>query len=170
MRFLRTRLAYLRISWKLKSGQKFALISDVDGVLTDGKFSYTSQGKEMKTFGSHDADAIKQTRLFEKIVFVSADKRGLPITSARLRDMGFEAKLCNPEDRVEVIANHRNQGFCVIYLGDSFTDLAAYEASDFSVAPRDSFYLCTKAADVLLRSRGGEGAVAELIMKIEGMP
>jgi hypothetical protein len=34
------------------------LVLDVDGVLTDGKFEYTSAGKKSKTFGSYDSEAL----------------------------------------------------------------------------------------------------------------
>ena len=45
-------------------------ILDVDGVFTDGKFHYTSEGKTFKTFGDADSDAlslIKKERADVKI-------------------------------------------------------------------------------------------------------
>ena len=35
------------------------LITDVDGILTDGKMYYSSKGKILKKFGPHDSDGIK---------------------------------------------------------------------------------------------------------------
>ena len=35
------------------------IILDVDGVMTSGKFLYSSKGKIFKEFGAHDNDGIK---------------------------------------------------------------------------------------------------------------
>ena len=35
------------------------LVTDVDGVLTDGKYFYSDQGKILKQFGPHDSDGFK---------------------------------------------------------------------------------------------------------------
>ena len=39
--------------------KQWKFISDVDGVLTDGKYLYSKQGKEYKMFGAHDNDGAK---------------------------------------------------------------------------------------------------------------
>ena len=35
------------------------LVTDVDGVLTDGGFYYNTEGKVLKKFGPHDSDGFK---------------------------------------------------------------------------------------------------------------
>jgi 3-deoxy-D-manno-octulosonate 8-phosphate phosphatase KdsC-like HAD superfamily phosphatase len=42
-----------------KKEKNWSFVFDVDGVLTDGKFTYTEIGKYSKDFGSHDGDALK---------------------------------------------------------------------------------------------------------------
>ena len=66
----------------------WSFVCDVDGVLTDGKFAYSDQGKVLKTFGSHDAEALKGSSLFSSISFITADERGFEISATRVRDMG----------------------------------------------------------------------------------
>ena len=63
---------------KIKKPKIF--IIDVDGVMTDGKFYYTKQGKVMKCFGADDNDALKLLSNYIKIRFVTGDKRGYLIT------------------------------------------------------------------------------------------
>ena len=58
----------------MKNFQINNVIFDVDGVLTDGTFFYSIDGKIMKRFGSHDAQAIKKCRTFfnlQLIIFYS---------------------------------------------------------------------------------------------------
>ena len=50
---------------KIKKPKIF--IIDVDGVMTDGKFYYTKQGKVMKCFGADDNDALKLLSNYIKI-------------------------------------------------------------------------------------------------------
>ena len=38
-------------------------ILDVDGVMTDGKFYYSAEGKIFKSFGADDSDALGFVRL-----------------------------------------------------------------------------------------------------------
>ncbi|MBR3723278.1 MAG: hypothetical protein IKN12_11050 [Selenomonadaceae bacterium] len=60
------------------------MILDVDGVLTDGGFYYTTEGKAMKKFGADDNDALSLLRPYIDIVFVTGDKKGFEITRKRI--------------------------------------------------------------------------------------
>ena len=61
-------------------------ILDVDGVMTDGKFYYSADGKIMKIFGSDDHDALSLLKPYIAIHFVTGDHRGFEITKARIVD------------------------------------------------------------------------------------
>ena len=52
------------------------IIFDVDGVLTDGKFTYTIDGKISKRFGPDDSDALSLIENYINIQFVSGDQGG----------------------------------------------------------------------------------------------
>lgn len=149
-----------------KGGKPWALVSDVDGVLTDGKFFYSSQGKELKQFGSHDADALAGSDFFSRVIFVSADKRGFEISKKRILDMGWDVILASPEERVKLIEGLKDR-FNVCYVGDSFSDIQSFLAADFSAAPRGAFPIARNQANLQLECAGGEGALAELIFRVE---
>ena len=59
-------------------------ILDVDCVLTDGTFYYTTEGKVMKKFGADDNDALSLLKPYMKIFFVTGDKRGFDISKKRI--------------------------------------------------------------------------------------
>jgi 3-deoxy-D-manno-octulosonate 8-phosphate phosphatase (KDO 8-P phosphatase) len=63
-----------------------AFILDVDGVMTDGKFHYSENGKVMKVFGADDSDAFSLLASSLDIHFVSGDRRGFAISKARIAD------------------------------------------------------------------------------------
>jgi len=155
------------LKFKLRSKDKIALVSDVDGVLTDGKFLYSDQGKIFKVFGSHDADALKLLALEKRvsIFFLTADARGFEISLKRIKDMGFEVQLMNPSERVNFISKLK-QDFFTIYVGDSFTDIDSMKICDFSIVPNNAHLKARKNADLITKSNSAEGAMSEICLLI----
>jgi 3-deoxy-D-manno-octulosonate 8-phosphate phosphatase (KDO 8-P phosphatase) len=151
--------------FKLRSKDKIALVSDVDGVLTDGKFHYSDQGKILKVFGSHDADALKLLAINKRVAifFLTADARGFEISSKRITDMGFEVQLMNPSERVNFISKLKREYF-TIYVGDSFTDIDSMRISDFAVVPNNAHQKARKNANLITKSNSAEGAMSEICL------
>lgn len=134
---------------------------DVDGVMTDGRFGYTANGKEMKRFGPDDADALKVLKSTVPIVFVSADRRGFPITERRIGiDMGHEVVLVGSGERQEWLAA-RAPLERVAYMGDSFTDIPLLREVAVGITTADALPGVQAAAGYVTRRRGGDRAVAE---------
>ena len=78
-------------------------ILDVDGVLTDGGFYYSEEGKIMKKFGADDNDALSLLRPYMEIIFVTGDRRGFDISNKRITDMHFTLELVSTIKRIEWI-------------------------------------------------------------------
>ena len=69
--------------------KRLIVVSDVDGVLTDGSFYYDETGKCMKKFGRDDADALKMLRKNlpdAEVHFCSSDFHGFAITEKRIKE------------------------------------------------------------------------------------
>ena len=97
-------------------------ILDVDGVMTTGHFIYSKKGKEYKIFGPDDADALNILKKFIEIRFITADKRGLPVSKKRIvNDMGFKLDLVNSYERLKWISRKYNLDD-VIFMGDGLLD------------------------------------------------
>lgn len=136
-------------------------VFDVDGVMTDGRFVYTTAGKVSKSFGPDDADALKVLRAALPVVFVSADRRGFPITEKRItQDMGHEVALVSQDERLEWIRT-RAPLDQVAYMGDSFTDIPTLQAVDVGITTSDALPGVQRAAAYVTGRRGGDRAVAE---------
>ncbi len=141
-------------------------ILDVDGVLTTGQFLYNTKGKVFKVFGSHDNDGLKLLKDKIKIKFITADKRGFPITKKRIvDDMGFELKIVSEQDRFEYI----KQNFGLdksIYMGDGYYDVKILEKCRFGITPANARKEAKDAADFITESKAGEGAVLDACLEI----
>lgn len=142
------------------------LLFDVDGVLTNGQFEYSASGKVSKTFGPHDSDALKIISEQVTILFVTADRRGFEISDARVKDMGYELRFQTAIERVDLILGLMKKYF-LVYMGDSFTDVASLQAAHIGAVPAGSHPAAIKASDIVMKSPGGNGAVAELVLLIK---
>lgn len=141
-------------------------ILDVDGVLTDGSYYYTEQGKVMKRFGPDDHDALLLLKPYVHIHMVTGDKKGFPITKKRvIDDMKFPLDLVSTFERVEWI-KEKFDPVETIYMGDGIFDAAVFDEVAYSIAPANAFYVAKQRANFVTQSQGGNSAVAEACFHI----
>ena len=141
-------------------------ILDVDGVMTNGSFFYTSEGKYIKSFGPDDHDALSMLSNFLSIRFVTGDKKGFDISKKRIvDDMDYELDLVSTIRRVDWIASKYNLEN-VIYMGDGIFDHYVMKKVGYSIAPLNADKLAKKEADYVTERKGGERAVAEACLHV----
>ena len=148
----------------MKNGKK-VFILDVDGVLTDGCFYYSVDGKVMKKFGPDDNDALKLLAPYIEIRFVSGDKNGFEISKKRVEDMGFSIDLVSTTKRIEWIRENYNP-LDVIYMGDGIFDSIVMKEVGYSIATSDSDDESKNTANYVTKRIGGHRAVAEACLHI----
>lgn len=152
-----------------KRSKKFtpkSFVIDVDGVLTDGKYYYTSAGKVAKIFGPEDNDALCLLQDKLRIHFITGDKRGFTITKKRvIVDMKFPLDLVSTFDRLVWI--EKKFGLKdTIYMGDGIFDALVFSKIGYGIAPANVFFSTKKHADFVTKAKGAEGAVAEACLHI----
>ena len=140
-------------------------VLDVDGVLTDGGFYYTSEGKVMKKFGADDNDALSLLRPYIEIQFVTGDKRGFEISRRRIEDMHFQLNLVSTIKRIDWI-KERYTPSEVIYMGDGIFDHYVMKEVGYSITTQDADFYAKKHADYITERAGGHRAVAEACLHI----
>ena len=140
-------------------------ILDVDGVLTDGGFYYSSEGKVMKKFGADDSDALSLLKPYIEIVFVTGDKRGFSISQKRIEDMHFKLVLDSTIKRINWIKEHY-QANEVIYMGDGIFDHYVMKEVGYSISTSDGDMYAQRYANYITKRKGGKRAVAEACLHI----
>lgn len=141
------------------------LVLDVDGVLTDGKFHYSADGKVMKVFGPDDADAISLILKYIEVRLVSGDKRGFDISKKRADDMKLQIDLVSTFERVDWIEERYNLSE-TIYMGDGIYDALVFQKVGYGIAPDNAFKETKKLANFVTKRQGASGAVAEAVIHI----
>lgn len=146
--------------------QPEVFIMDVDGVLTDGTFYYTSEGKVMKKFGADDNDALSLLKPYIDIIFVTGDRRGFPISAKRIvDDMHMKLELVSTIRRIEWI-KERYDPQKVIYMGDGIFDHYVMKEVGYSISVANGDAHAKKYADYVTARPGGNRAVAEACLHI----
>lgn len=137
------------------------LVLDVDGVLTDGCFTYTVEGKVAKRFGPDDNDAISLIRPYLSICAISGDKRGFGITKKRVEeDMNIPLYQVSTFKRLAWM-KERYALEEVVYMGDGIFDAMVFYEVGYAIAPANAFDPIKQYADHVTKACGGSGAVAE---------
>jgi len=142
------------------------LILDVDGVLTDGKIIYDSEGKEMKFFNVLDGLGIvllKRAGIKTAIITAKTSK----VVMRRSKDMQVFTVYQNVAKKDEAYKkilkkfNLTNEQVC--FVGDELIDLPVLTMVGFSVAVANAVPEVKEVADYITKRSGGEGAVREVV-------
>lgn len=145
---------------------KSVFVLDVDGVLTDGSFFYSSEGKVLKRFGADDNDALSVLAAHLPVRFVTGDRNGFEISRRRIvEDMHLELDLVSTIKRVDWI-QERYPLDEVIYMGDGIFDPLVMAKVGYSIAPSNADVEALKAADYVTKRAGGDRAVAEACLHL----
>jgi 3-deoxy-D-manno-octulosonate 8-phosphate phosphatase (KDO 8-P phosphatase) len=144
---------------------KMNLVIDVDGVMTTGQFLYSSEGKMYKVFGPHDSDGLKLIKDKIDITFITADKRGFPISEKRINDMGYPLEIVSESDRYSFVKNRFGFGD-TIYIGDGIFDAEILRDCKFGIAPANARIEAKNSADFVTPSNSAEGAVCDACIVI----
>ena len=142
------------------------ILSDVDGVLTDGRLTFTDQGVEVKSFHARDGMGIKVWQA-AGYPFGLVTARQTPIVHNRAIELQIDLLRQGVKDKraaVEQICEELDLGpEQVCFIGDDLPDVRAMRYVGLAIAPADAADEAKEVADVVTASSGGRGAVREAI-------
>ena len=159
----------LRSSLEQRLAKIRLIITDVDGVLTDGGLLYSAEGESLKRFNARDG-----------LGCVLAQKKGLRIAvlsgrdcgalRRRLMDLGISlfrlGRLEKAQALQEIFAESGCDASQALFLGDDLTDLPAFAMCSLGVCVADAQQSVRAAADLVLASCGGQGALREVLERV----
>ena len=80
------------------------LVMDVDGVMTDGKVTYTSDGQELKSFNIKDGLGIKRAQA-SGIETAIITGRKSPMVERRALELGIAHHIQGREDKLDALSD-----------------------------------------------------------------
>jgi 3-deoxy-D-manno-octulosonate 8-phosphate phosphatase (KDO 8-P phosphatase) len=146
------------------------VLTDVDGVLTDGGVYVSERGEELKRFSLRDGMAVERLRDFGiDTAFVTRERSGF--APARAAKLGVQRVYSGVTDKlaqlpaIEVDTGVSAGG--IAYIGDDVNDVeimhAVVRSGGLTAAPADAFDTALEVATFVARAAGGRGALREFV-------
>ncbi len=150
------------------------LISDVDGVLTDGSI-YLGESGEMKRFSVNDGMGVALAR-FSPLRIALLSGRSSKATTIRARELklednvyqGYLNKIVAFKEICERFEVQKDE---IAYIGDDYVDLPVMREVGLALAVPNGRPEVKNEADYTVEKSGGTGALSEaieLILKARG--
>jgi 3-deoxy-D-manno-octulosonate 8-phosphate phosphatase (KDO 8-P phosphatase) len=142
------------------------VVLDVDGVLTDGGMYYGPQGEALKRFDVKDGHALVLARMAGlRVALISA--RTSEAVAVRARELRIaDVRQGQRDKKAALLALLSELGVnptdCA-YMGDDVNDLAPLSQVGLPSCPADAVPEVRQSAFFVAQSRGGQGAVRELL-------
>ena len=150
----------------LKKLKKIRLIiSDVDGVLTDGGMYYSSKGDVLKKFHARDGMAVSILKK-NTIPTVIITKERNQIVKKWSSKMNIDKLFDGVKNKEEIVSKLcKSYGLSennIAYIGDDVNDLEILKKTGFTATPKDGNLEVKKIVDYICKNRGGEGVLREI--------
>jgi len=142
------------------------LVCDVDGVLTDGRYYYgLENGLCFKAFHCNDSVAVRLAKgAGLKVVFVtSGSEASAFISRKRAEELGVLLARYPYGCKEDVLAEEKIDPAAMVYIGDCVDDVPLLEMAAVSFVPAWTLECVAKHATYVLKRRGGEGCLLELL-------
>ena len=140
------------------------ILSDVDGVLTDGGLYFGADGEPVKRFHTLDGHGLKLLRS-AGIAPVVISGRDSPALRARLAALGIEHATFGCEDKLLAALQWLDRlgadWSAAGAIGDDWPDLPLLQRATLAAAPPAAHAEVLAAAHWITGRRGGDGAARE---------
>lgn len=139
---------------------------DCDGVLTDGRLYFGATGEELKVFHVRDGQGLVN---WHAAGFRSGiiSGRSSPIVELRAKQLGIEFVYQGRNEKVsalnELILEAGVLREEVAFVGDDVADRDVFPFVGLAVAVADAHHEVRATAHLVTQSKGGRGAVREVI-------
>jgi YrbI family 3-deoxy-D-manno-octulosonate 8-phosphate phosphatase len=149
------------------------VLTDVDGVLTDGGMYYDAKGDSLKKFNTRDGmgmELLRQRGLRVGII----TREQTDIVAQRARKLQVDLLVQNCRDKAaalaDILVHHQLTAAQVAYIGDDVNDLGIMARVGFCGAPADAVAAVRENAHYICQTAGGRGCFREFAEEILSSP
>ena len=141
------------------------VLTDCDGVLTDGGVLCSAYGEEMVRFDRRDGMGVERLKALAGIETGIVTRERSEITARRAAKIGIRELHLGVLDKAAVLENVAGKyGLTperIAFLGDDVNDVPALGRAGLAGCPADAFEAAREAAHYVCRAPGGHGAFRE---------
>ncbi|GAC1561497.1 MAG: hypothetical protein NVS3B13_32020 [Mucilaginibacter sp.] len=142
------------------------ILTDCDGVLTDGGVYYGKGGEELKKFNIRDGMGVERLRNLAGVETGIVTGELSPSVIARAEKLKITELHLGAKDKPavlkEILTRLNLQADEVAYIGDDSNDLEVMKLVGLSACPADAIPFVKEIANVICKSKGGRGCFREM--------
>jgi len=142
------------------------IITDIDGVWTDGSMYYDQTGNELKRFNTYDSAGVLFAHLLD-IPVVILTGEDTEIVARRAKKIKVDYLFQGVKNKVKVVETlletlHITFEDCA-FIGDDINDVALLQKAGFSGCPANAPDYIKSKVDYVTKTKGGDGAFREFV-------
>ncbi|QNK78116.1 KdsC family phosphatase [Winogradskyella undariae] len=144
-------------------------IFDVDGVLTDGTITVTTEGEMLRTMNIKDGFALKTAvdTGFNLCIISGGSNEGV---RKRLAGLGIKNIFLGAHNKIEQLDTYLSENNIsksqVLYMGDDIPDYPVMELVGMPCCPQDAVPEIKAISKYISHKNGGKGAVRDVIEQV----
>ncbi len=141
------------------------VITDVDGVLTDGGMYYSDKGDVMKKFHARDGMGVTLLKK-QKIPTIIITKEKTKIVKEWSKKMSIDHLYDGIQNKSllleKIIQKYKIQAKNIAFIGDDINDVQLLKLVGLSASPKDGISEAKNISNYVCKNIGGSGAFREL--------
>lgn len=145
------------------------IVTDIDGVWTDGGMYYDQEGNELKKFHTYDSAGVLWCKK-EGIPCCIMTGEDTQMVKRRAEKLKVEYLFQGVKNKLAVLNKLCNELQItldnVAYLGDDINDLKVLKAVGYSACPSSAPKYIQKEVKQVMSKKGGEGVFREFVEEI----
>jgi N-acylneuraminate cytidylyltransferase len=142
------------------------VLSDSDGVLTDGGMYYSENGDELKKFNTKDGKGFELLREKGYITGIITGEN-INLVKRRAEKLKLDEVFLGVKDKIKILdeicdkydLKYEN----VAYIGDDINDLEIMKKVGLSCSVKNAVQSVKKVSDYITSLNGGNGAIREVV-------
>jgi len=147
------------------------ILSDIDGVWTDGGMYYDNFGNELKKFNTKDSAGVLICK-YLKIPVGIITGEDTDIVRNRAKKLEIDYLYLGVNNKLKIVKELsiklKIDLSQIAYIGDDFNDIELLKNVGISATPSDAPDYIQKFSKIRLQKKGGEGVFREFVEKIIG--
>ena len=151
------------------------VLTDVDGVLTDGGMYYSGDGDIMKKFHARDGMGITLLRNNDipTVIITKEKTKMVKQWAKKMKITLFDGVLYKEDILTKICSQYQVSSSEIAYIGDDINDVNLLKLVGLGVVPKDGNQIAKKSSNYISKTIGGKGVlreVAELILLSKKIP
>ncbi|MEA4994963.1 MAG: HAD-IIIA family hydrolase [Petrimonas sp.] len=142
------------------------VLTDIDGVWTDGGMYYDQTGNEWKKFNTYDSGGVLFLKKLDIPIGIITGEN-TEIVKRRAEKLKVDYLFMGVEDKLSIVKNlcsklkiNLND---IAYIGDDINDIPLLKSVGLSATPNSAPTYIKKLVNVKLSKKGGEGVFREFV-------